>query len=319
MFRDEHKDRASIKGYVPAILSWPLTACSSVASRARSRVFAFIPIILLWICLMTFWTHDNFYHGQLREAVSSTASLCSAWESISFCLSGKCHFSPCVIVVGKPVNHPCLFFSSAHSCFCITLAQQYTREYGSSWVRSHRRSRVCTRWSSEKQLFIKVWGITRQKGQMPQLQELKLILLNAMLILHKGDKSSNLESGHWALCKKKKMPFVPRGPILCKIMQKIWQRNQPWVSGPPVSQVGFFWNEGQHKADRTTLGKRGGWGFKTKGPQTPFTGSFRMTWYLCFEDLGELHKVLRLLQSTNRSCHPPFRGTRKRERNFQRL
>lgn len=48
---------------------------------------------------------------------------------------------------------------------------------------------------------------------MLQLQELKLILLNAMLILHKDDKSSNLESGHWALCKKKKCLLCLVGPV----------------------------------------------------------------------------------------------------------
>lgn len=91
MFRAEHKDRASIKGYIPAILSWPLTICSSVASWARSGVFVFIHIFLLWVYLMTLWTQDNFCPPQLPMAMSSTASVCSVWESISFCFSGKCH------------------------------------------------------------------------------------------------------------------------------------------------------------------------------------------------------------------------------------
>ena len=114
MFKDEHKDRASRKGYIPAVLSWPLTICSSVASWARSGLFLFIRIFLLWVCLMTFWTHDNFYHPQLPKAMFSTGSLCSVWESISFCLSGKCHLLPLCSCSGetRESSLPILFWCS---------------------------------------------------------------------------------------------------------------------------------------------------------------------------------------------------------------
>lgn len=94
MFRDEPKDRASMRGHIPTVLPWPLTNCSSLASWARTGVLVFIHIFLLWVCLTIFWTHNNFHHPQCPKARSPTASLCSVGKKNVFWLVWKMSASP---------------------------------------------------------------------------------------------------------------------------------------------------------------------------------------------------------------------------------